>query len=321
MSAEQFYRELKQHPLFEAIHLIEHEVLQAEAQIGTDALPKHEKLNLKVNPSLGFENAQLCELKNIDDSKLEIETNLIGLTGEQGVLPQHYSELALHRQKEGDTAMVDFYDIFNHRLLSLYYRCWQLSQLTVQSRAHAQGARSPLESCKSALTGKGSSLSRHYGGVFASPVRSKGGLKSILECLSGCQVKVHEFQGQWLHLTKEEQTRLASRTMPEGQFAQLGVGASLGSKAWNINAGTTIEFLPKDKQLVSKLLPNQPNIAIIKNAAYELIGKHKQLKWQLTTKHSLLPQACLSKQQGQLGIGSVLKKHERTKDRTITITI
>ncbi|MBE8569715.1 type VI secretion system baseplate subunit TssG, partial [Vibrio sp. OPT46] len=176
MSAEQFYRELKQHPLFEAIHLIEHEVLQAEAQIGTDALPKHEKLNLKVNPSLGFENAQLCELKNIDDSKLEIETNLIGLTGEQGVLPQHYSELALHRQKEGDTAMVDFYDIFNHRLLSLYYRCWQLSQLTVQSRAHAQGARSPLESCKSALTGKGSSLSRHYGGVFASPVRSKGGL-------------------------------------------------------------------------------------------------------------------------------------------------
>ncbi|MDG2633030.1 type VI secretion system baseplate subunit TssG, partial [Vibrio parahaemolyticus] len=49
--------------------------------------------------------------------------------------------------------------------------------------------------------------------------------------------------------------------------------------------------------------------------------KHKQLKWQLTTKHSLLPQACLSKQQGQLGIGSVLKKHERTKDRTITITI
>ncbi len=321
MIAEQFYRDLKQHPLFEAIHLIEHEILQAEAQIGTDALPKHEKLNLKVNPSLGFENAQLCDLKHIDSHKLALETNLIGLTGEQGVLPQHYSELALHRQKEGDTAMVDFYDIFNHRLLSLYYRCWQLSQLTVQSRAHAQGLRSPLEDCKLALTGQGSSLSLHYGGVFASPTRSKAGLKSVLECLSGCQVKIHEFQGQWLHLAKEEQTRLSSRTMPEGQFAQLGSGASLGSKAWNINAGTTIEFLPKHKDLVSKLLPNHPNVEIIKRAAYEFIGKHKQVKWQLTTKHSLLRQVCLSKKHGQLGVGSVLKKHKRTKDRTITITI
>lgn len=138
MSSEDFYRELKQRSLFEAIHLIEQELLKVESQIGTDALPKNEKLNLKVNASLGFENAQLVSTKPLGKDKLALETNLIGLTGEQGVLPQHYSEFALNRLKEGDHAMVDFYDIFNHRLLSLYYRSWQLSQLTIQARAHAK---------------------------------------------------------------------------------------------------------------------------------------------------------------------------------------
>ncbi|MDW3190166.1 type VI secretion system baseplate subunit TssG, partial [Vibrio sp. Vb0932] len=33
------------------------------------------------------------------------------------------------------------------------------------------------------------------------------------------------------------------------------------------------------------------------------------------------PQVQISKQQGQLGVGSVLKKHERTEDRNITITV
>lgn len=81
MSSEDFYRELKQRSLFEAIHLIEQELLKVESQIGTDALPKNEKLNLKVNASLGFENAQLVSTKPLGKDKLALETNLIGLTG------------------------------------------------------------------------------------------------------------------------------------------------------------------------------------------------------------------------------------------------
>lgn len=82
----------------------------------------------------------------------------------------------------------------------------------------------------SSLTGDGNDLALHYGGMYASPTRSKGALKSILECLSGCQIRIHEFQGQWMRLSKSEQTRLVSKSMPEGQFAQLGAGASLGKK-------------------------------------------------------------------------------------------
>ncbi|MGR5235989.1 type VI secretion system baseplate subunit TssG [Vibrio alfacsensis] len=321
MSMHDFYHQLKQRSLFEALHLIEQEALKLESQLGSDALPKHEKIALKVNPSLGYENAQLCGVAPLDGGKVCLETNLIGLTGEQGVLPQHYSELALSRQKGGDGAMVDFYDIFNHRLLSLYYRSWELGQLTPQVRAHAKGGRAPLISSLESITGHTKALVNHFGGIFSSKNRSKGALKSMVECLTGCDARVHEFQGQWLHLSYEEQTRLGSKTMPEGQFSQLGRGASIGAKAWNINAGATIELFPQNTEQVVRLLPNQPHIAIIKSVTHEFLGRHKHVKWKLTTCHQHLPQIRISKQQGQLGVGSVLAKHKRTEDRKITITI
>ncbi|MFH0273250.1 type VI secretion system baseplate subunit TssG [Vibrio jasicida] len=321
MKTEDFYRQLKQRSLFEALHLIEQEVLRVEAQLGSDALPRDEKISIKVNPALGYENSQLCAVKALSQSKLRLETNLIGLTGEQGVLPQHYSELALNRQKEGDNAMVDFYDIFNHRLLSLYYRSWQLTQLTSQVTAHSVGRRSPLCSMLESVTGQTQHLANHFAGVFASSNRSKSALKGMLESLSGCDVRLHEFQGQWLHLTGEDQTRLVSQSMPEGQFAQLGSGASVGSKAWNINAGVTIEFFPNTTKQVKQLFPNTSCVHTMKSITHDFLGKHKRVKWKLTTQHKYLPQVCISKQVGQLGIGSVLTKHKRTKDRRITITI
>lgn len=321
MNSGDLYSELTQLPLFEAIHIIEEVLLREETLIGSDALPKHEKLSLKVNASLGYEHFQLVEIKPVKNEKLSLVTNLIGLTGEQGVMPQHYSELALQRQKQGDTAMVDFYNIFNHRLISLYYRSWQLSQLGVQARFHAHNLRSPLINCIEALTGQVSSLALHYGGLYASLSRSKGALNSILECLSGCEVHIHELQGQWIHLSIEEQTRLTCRSLPEGQFAQLGLDASLGAKVWDINAGMTFEFLPNCKNQVEMLLGNTPNLQVIKRTAAEFIGGYQHIKWHLTTKHSLLPLAQLSKRYGELGVGSVLQRHMRTEDREITINL
>ena len=180
MKPEEFLIQLKKRPMFESIHLIEQALLRSRAQLGSDELPKKEKLELKVNASLGYENAQLVNA-TLSEHKVFLETNLLGLTGEQGVLPSYYSELAIGREKAGDGAMVDFYNIFNHRLLSLYYRSWQLSQFAVQAREHNKGNRAPLLSSLEAVTGHEKHLNNYYAGLFVQKGRGKGALKDLIE--------------------------------------------------------------------------------------------------------------------------------------------
>src|SRR5207244_6114260 len=51
----------------------------------------------------------------------------MGLTGPNGVLPRHYTELLMRaRDAKGPERHVvrDWFDLFNHRLISLFYRAW-----------------------------------------------------------------------------------------------------------------------------------------------------------------------------------------------------
>ncbi|MBB1383573.1 type VI secretion system baseplate subunit TssG, partial [Shewanella sp. SR41-2] len=56
---------------------------------------------------------------------------------------------------------------------------------------------------------------------------------------TGCNVNILSFQGRWQSLAKTEQTRMASRSMPEGQYARLGVDASIGNRVWDINSSVS----------------------------------------------------------------------------------
>ena len=113
-------------------------------------MPDREPSDVFVNPSrevvhfgahsiyfVSTEPALLaCVRKYGEPARMTV--NFMGLIGPLGVLPQYYTELVISRGRAKDNAIRDFFDIFNHRMISLFFQAWQKYRFTV---AYERGER------------------------------------------------------------------------------------------------------------------------------------------------------------------------------------
>src|SRR5262249_33498680 len=69
----------------------------------------------------------------------EMTVNVLGLAGVLGPLPPPVAELVLERSFRGDTALREFLDIFNPRLVSLLYRARKKYRPALDPRSPDRG--------------------------------------------------------------------------------------------------------------------------------------------------------------------------------------
>lgn len=116
---------------FQAVRLLE-KLLPDRKPLGRDFAPRQEVARLRCHSSLQFPASELNDVRFDEDRPPQVFVRFFGMTGLLGALPQHYTEIILERQNRKDTTLRDFLDLFNHRLLSLFYRAWEKYRFWIQ---------------------------------------------------------------------------------------------------------------------------------------------------------------------------------------------
>lgn len=145
----------------------------------------------KVNPNLSFPPRDIESISfygSGPDKRVEIIMNLMGLHGAGSPLPTYFTEHVAKNQDEPD-ALRDFFDIFNHRLVSLLNGVWTKYRYYLQ---YGDGASDELSQRFLGFIGLGHfsrsetkrlNLSRllSYAGLIAFKGDAAGSLESTLQ--------------------------------------------------------------------------------------------------------------------------------------------
>jgi len=233
---------------FQAVRLLER-LTPERAPVGHFGDPSREVVRFAANPSMSFPASQIQALEMGDGRPPRMTVNFFGLTGPSACLPLVYTELLLKRIREGDTALQEFLDIFNHRLLSLFCRAWEKYRFPI---SYERGGEDRFTSHLLELIGLGTEGLRDrqqvhdesllfYAGLFTEHARSAVSLEQILADYFGVEVAIEQFVGGWYQVDTESRCNLGARA---SLSEQLGSGALVGDAVYDRQSRVRIRLGP-----------------------------------------------------------------------------
>jgi type VI secretion system protein ImpH len=112
---------------FQSIRMLTLLKRKDQVQIGEDGPPDREIVRFLAHLSLAFPASTMQKMVRDGAAQPALMTvNFMGLTGPNGVLPRPYTERLWSDAKGPEkTALQDWFDLFNHRFVSLFYRAWE----------------------------------------------------------------------------------------------------------------------------------------------------------------------------------------------------
>jgi type VI secretion system protein ImpH len=289
---------------FQAVRLIEcaHPELP---RIGASARPADDPVRFGQDPSLSFRGNTIEDYtRPPNGGPPRMAVNFFGMLGPNGPAPLHISEYARDRlRNSADPTLVRFLDIFQHRMVSLFYRAWASAQPTV---SQDRGNDNRFAMIVASLYGDGMNVLRerdavpdtaklHFAGLLACQSRNADSLRSILAKFLGLPVRIEQFVGAWLELSPEIRSRLAG---PHGGDV-LGMSVVLGSKVWDTQHKFRIVIGPLGLRDYRRMLPGGDSLRRVTDWVRNYVGDAMCWELQLILRKEEVPPL-------QLGVGAQL---------------
>lgn len=246
---------------FQAVRLYERHAACGDVPrgVGEDNAPDTECVRLRTRPSLVHAHAELlgARRREEDSPAAELDVAFLGFVGPVGVLPQHYTAAAIERLQLRDPTLRDWLDLFQHRVLSLFYRAWTKYRFPfgAERERREHGRDDVATRALRSLVGLGSAglagrlpvsddSLLYEGGHLGRRVRTAEGLARAVSDLFGVPARAEEFVGRWLTIPADERCRLPHAREAPGLPVQLGRGATLGARTWDVQSKVRLHLGP-----------------------------------------------------------------------------
>jgi len=256
--ADVLFEESYRFSFFRAVRLLE-TLQKGKEPLGKTLEPSKEPVRFSVKPGFSFPPSEIVSLlKSEKDSQPLLSVAFMGLIGPSGVLPNWYNETADQRNRDKDFTLTSFFDIFHHRLLTLFYLAWKKNRITEN---YTEDLTGPAEKFILSLTGLGTSwlpamtgapeeLFLYYSGMFSKAAPNAFALEAAVADIAGTQASIEQFHESRIRLGDDDRTCLG--TMNAG----LGVDAVIGSEVTDMQTGFRVVLGPMYYERYSRFLPS-----------------------------------------------------------------
>jgi len=280
-------------------------------RIGCSLSPGQDPVRFAQSPSLAFPPSTLERVQTGPGGAPKVFVNFFGLMGPNGPLPIHFTEYARERERHfGDRTIASFINVFNHRLVSFFFRAWAASRKSVDLDRHDE---QNYAAYIGSLFGIGlESLQDrdavpdwaklYFAGRLSCQTRNAEGLEAILQEYFEIKTEVQTFTGRWMDVPSDSLCRLGDS--PE--TGNLGVNTIVGSRLWDCQLSFRVKLGPMSLANYERMLPCGAAFQRLKYWVLNYCGEHFFWDAQLVLRAEEVPDVALGKS-GRLGWTTWLK--------------
>jgi type VI secretion system protein ImpH len=255
---ERLFEEFYKFSFYQAVTLLERLAPEGDG-IGKELRPAREAVRFSVQPGFAFPPSDLSSLRVRDgESQPTLEVAFFGLIGPSGVLPHWYNELAAERKSQKDGAMAAFFDIFQHRLLSLFYLAWKKYRFPVSYRPDAKDRFSfYLKSLVGLGTehlndrlGLPEESPMYYGGLLSRSIPTAAAVSATVAYYFGVAAQIEQFVERLITLEPGDRTTIGRAN------SSLGIDTICGSQVWENQTKFRLNIGPMPFESYLRFLPS-----------------------------------------------------------------
>jgi len=283
---------------FRAIRLLESQRPDLP-RIGFSLSPTEDPVRFWQSPSLRFAPSSIDSVQPGEAGSVpRLAVNFFGLFGPNAPMPPHVTEYALERElHHHDKTITAFFNVFHHRLISLFYRAWAVSQKTADSdrrtdQRYATYIGSLFGIGMDTLQDRDAvpdTAKLFFAGRLASQPRNKEGLEAILREYFHIPAEVQPFTGRWLTLPADSVLRMGE----SAQTGSLGLSTIVGSRFWDCQLTFRMRFGPMSLADYERMLPKGESFERVKYWVLNYCGEHFFWEVQLVLRADEVPAARL----------------------------